>query len=231
MSNSKPKGPLPGAGDVSSRHMIFTMGGIGLACGILIVFTFQMTYPIIKKNKAEALERAVFEVMPGAEKKSAFTLSGGTLVPAPETEDDAVRYYACYDGDQKLIGVAIEAHGQGFQDVLRVLYGYSTESGNIVGLKVLESRETPGLGDKIEKDPDFRANFDALSVELNEEGNEIVNPIILVKHGQKTESWQIESITGATISSRAIATILRKSTEETIPVIVGNRDVLAGGAP
>jgi electron transport complex protein RnfG len=125
----------------------------------------------------------------------------------------------------------MEAEGQGFQDVLRILYGYSPLCNCVVGMKVLESKETPGLGDKIEKDADFRANFEALDATLNAESGTMANPIELVKPGKKTDAWQVEAITGATISSRAIANILRESTAVTVPVIANNLEVLREGTP
>lgn len=215
----------------SSSRMVFTMGGIGLIAGILIVLTFQMTFPIIKVNKAVALERSIFQVVPDAVTKTAFMLVNGTLRPLQEDEEASAVYYACYDNDGRLVGVAVEAQGQGFQDILRILYGYSPARNSIIGMTVLESKETPGLGDRIETDPAFRSNFDALTVTLNPGTDEIVNPIIMVKHGKKIESWQVEAITGATISSRAIATILRESTVTTIPVITRNLTVLEQGRP
>jgi electron transport complex protein RnfG len=210
--------------------MIFTMGGIGLACAVLIAATFQLTLPIITKNKAEALERAIFEVVPGAAEKATFVRDGQTLVPVVNDGVSGERYYVCYNEAGTLVGVAIEAAGPGFQDVLRIIYGYSPEAGSIVGLKVLESKETPGLGDKIEPDGRFRANFEALQVQINEATGEILNPIALAKRGEKTDPWQVEAITGATISSRAIANILRKSTAATAPVVFGNLDSLGRGA-
>jgi len=219
-------GPAADADSTTSARMILTMGGIGFFCGILIVLTFQLTLPVITKNKAEALERAIFEVVPDATGKKAFALVDGTLRPLAADDDAQIKYYACYNGGRELVGVAVEASGQGFQDVLRVLYGYSPARSCIVGLKVLESKETPGLGDKIETDPTFRSNFDSLTVELDASRFDIVHAIELVKPGKKTESWQVEAITGATISSRAIATILRKSTEVTVPVIAKNLAVL-----
>lgn len=212
----------------SSHRMILTMGAIGFVCGLLIVLTFQLTFPVIQKNKAEALERAIFEVVPGAVTKTVFTLGDGELV-AVDRESGA-KYYACYDDEHQLVGVAVEAEGQGFQDVLRVIYGYSPGSSAIVGLKVLDSRETPGLGDKIEKDARFRANFDSLDVTLDTGTQRVANPIALVKHGQKTEPWQVESITGATISSKAIANILKESTRVTVPVITNNLATLEEGS-
>ncbi|UCH85676.1 MAG: FMN-binding protein [Candidatus Latescibacterota bacterium] len=220
----------PTAGSVSSSRMVATMGAIGVACGILIVLTFQLTLPRITSNKIAALEKAIFEVVPGAEKKTTFKLDGDTLVPLEGEDEAAVKYYACYGGDNRLVGVAMEASGQGFADIIKVLYGYSPGKEAVVGIKVLESKETPGLGDKIEKDPNFIANFDSLDVRLNAGGTEMANPIVLVKPGQKTDMYQIESITGATISSRAITNILSASTAVTVPVITQNLQALENGA-
>ena len=225
MDEQRPQATPDAAPEPGSLRMVLTMGGIGLLCGVLIVGVFQLTFPIIKQNKAEALDRAILQVVPGADTKSVFKLDGERLVPSSIDDESPLKYYACYEGG-RLAGVAVEAAGQGFQDIIRVLYGYSPETRAVIGLKVLESKETPGLGTKIETDPDWRTNFDALSVEVAEDGRTIANPIVLVKPGEKTDPWQIEAISGATISSRAIATLLRKSTEVTVPVIMQNVDVL-----
>lgn len=230
MSNSSMQTSIPGftVESPSSLKMILTMAGIGLIAGILIVMTFQLTFPIIKVNKAAALERAVFDVVPGARSKAVFKLSGDQLLPLEGEDELAVKYYACYGDSGDLVGVAVEAAGQGFQDVLRVLYGYSPRCDCVVGLKVLESKETPGLGDKIESDARFKSNFDSLDVALDPGGG-MKHPVALVKHGEKTEPWQIEAITGATISSRAITTIIRESTAVSVPLIQKNLSVLEKG--
>jgi electron transport complex protein RnfG len=220
----------PATAPVSGFRMIATMGAIGVACGILIVLTFQLTLPRITSNKIAALEKAIFEVVPGAEKKVTFKLDGDKLIPSEGDDAAAVKYYACYSEDGRLVGVAIEASGQGFADIIKLLYGYSPGKEAVVGIKVLESKETPGLGDKIEKDPDFIANFDSLDCRLNTNGSDMINPIILVKPGQKTDMWQIEAITGATISSRAVTGILATSTAVAVPLITENLQALERGA-
>jgi len=209
-----------------SARMIVTMGGIGLICGILIVLTYQLTLPVINRNKAEALERAIFEVVPGAVEKAVFERSGDKLIPSSEASASVEKYYACYDAERQLVGVAVEASGQGFQDAIHILYGYSPDGQTIVGMKVLESRETPGLGDKIGTDANFRKNFDALLVQMASGGAGLEHPIELVKPGKKTNPWQIEAITGATISSRAVTSILQQSTAAQLPPIRHNLDVL-----
>ncbi len=212
----------------SGLKMILTMGSLGLVCGVLIVAAYQLTLPRIEVNKARALERAVFEVIPNATTKAVFAEKDGRLVPADEAPGSPL-YYAGYDDAHHLVGVAVEASGQGFADLLHLIYGYSPGSGAVVGMKVLESHETPGLGSKIDSDPSFRANFDSLAVRTDDAGTGIRNPVALAKHGEKTEPWQVEAITGATISSRAVTNILRASTERTVPIIMKNLDTLEGG--
>lgn len=216
---------------VSGTRMIFAMGSIGILAGILLVFTYVSTLPAIERNKAEALERAIFEVLPGAVQKMTFAETDGRLNLLADAADSAVSYYAGYDESGQLIGVAVEAAGQGFQDTLRVLYGYSPDCACIVGFTVLESKETPGLGDKIETDPVFTANFEALDVQLDPDQAGILNPIALVKRGRKTEAWQIEGITGATISARAVTRILHDSTAATILLLEDNLQELKDGSP
>jgi electron transport complex protein RnfG len=233
MSNETPHSPSPAAAAAvaqpSSMRMVFTMAGLGLFCGILIVLTFQLTLPTIKVNKARALEKAIFEVVPAATTKTTFKLAGYRLEPLPGEDETAIKYYAGYDEDGRLVGIALEAAGQGFQDIVSILYGYSPECKCVIGMKVLASKETPGLGTKIETDANFVANFEALSVELTPDGKRIANPITLVKPGKKSNAWEIEAITGATISSRAVANILEQSTAERVPVIERNLDALEGG--
>lgn len=217
----------PAVAGTSGTKMIVTMGALGLVCAVLIVAAFQFTLPAIERNKAAALERAIFDVIPNATSKAAFAEKDGVLVPAEEAPAGQV-YYAGYDGEHRLVGVAMEASGQGFADVVKVIYGYAPATGAVVGMKVLETHETPGLGTKIETDPAFRANFEALEVKVDGSGNGIANPIVLVKPGKKTQAWEIEAITGATISSRAVTDILHASTATSVPVIMKNMPALEG---
>ncbi len=120
--------------------------------------------------------------------------------------------------------IAIEAAGQGYADIIRILYGYDPNQQAVVGFHVLESKETPGLGDKIEKDPDFLANFKALDGSLNDDQTAVRNRVVPVKKGTKQSPWEVDGITGATISSRAIGDIIGTSTERWIPLIYQNRE-------
>ena len=224
-----PTAPAATDAAVSSTKLIATLSVLGLLCGILIVLAYRSTYAPIAANKARFLERAIFEVLPHTTRKITYAVTGDTLRPLADGEQAEAEVYAGYDAEHHLTGIAVPTEGQGFADVLSILYGYAPVCHCIVGMKVLESRETPGLGDKIETDPVFRANFAALSVELAQDKNAIRNPIILVKHGKKTNPWEIDAISGATISSRAVANMLTKSTATIIPVLEKNLSLLERG--
>jgi Na+-translocating ferredoxin:NAD+ oxidoreductase subunit G len=212
----------------NSWHMIRTLGGVGILCSLLIVLTFQWTLPAIERNKAEALERAIFHVLPGATERATFEISdaGGVTPFAGKPTGDRQLIYVGYDDQGQLVGVAIEAAGQGFQDIIRLLYGYSPERQQVVGMEVLESKETPGLGDKIIKDARFVANFSALDVSLDAAGKALQHTVVAVKNGKKTSPWEIDGITGATISSVAVAAIIDASASSTLPTVQRQLDSL-----
>lgn len=205
--------------------MYRAMVGIGLACGILIVLAFQWTKPIIAKKRAEALNKAIFHVLPAAKSSTAYRLEeDGSFAVLTGKAEGARVVYAGYAADGTLVGFAIQAQGMGYQDVISVLYAYSPGENAVTGFRVLESRETPGLGDKIDVDPGFLANFVRLTVELTADLTAVLHPIESVKHGEKSASWQIDAITGATVSSVAVAKILRESTGFWAPRLQARRD-------
>ena len=182
--------PEPVAG-----KMVLVLSLAGLLSGVAIVGVYVMTLPRIERNRAEALRRAVFQVVPGATQMQQLVYRDGSLQP----EDGGPAIYAAYDEQAKFCGYAIPSQGAGFQDTIRLIYGYQPLDQRIVGMAILESKETPGLGDKIFKDLPFQENFKQLAVEPE---------IVTVKNGTKTAPHEIDAITGATISSKAIAKIL-----------------------
>lgn len=211
------------AAPANSWKMLQAMVGIGILCALLIVLTFEGTLPRIEKNKAEALEKAIFKVVPGITKKKTFLISSDNEISEVKGEEGTGQLiYAGYNDNNELVGLAIEAAGMGYADVIRILYGYDPENQVVFGFNVMESKETPGLGDKIEKDPNFTANFEGLDVSLDEQMQSLNNDVVTVKQGEKENPWEIDGITGATISSRAIGDIIRSSTDRWLPVIYSN---------
>ncbi len=197
--------------------MLRAMVGIGILCGFLIVVAYEGTLPRVQRLKAEALQAAIFKVIPGITQTETFMWDGESFTPAEESANTLV--YAGYNDAGALIGLAIAASGQGYADIISILYGYSPEKQQVIGFYVLESKETPGLGDKIEKDESFLDNFTAMDVSLTASGTQLVNSIVPVKSGTKNNAWEVDGITGATISSRAIGNILNESTSIWVPRI------------
>jgi len=155
-----------------------------------------------------------------------FRIDGESLLPAADNKAPGIPVYAGYDAEGNLKGVALQAAAQGYQDVVRILYGYEPACQCIRGIEVLKMAETPGIGDKIITDADFQKNFDALDASLNAGGDALANPIVMVKAGSKTQPWQIDAISGATITSKAVAKMLDQSAQSVLPVLQANLELL-----
>jgi electron transport complex protein RnfG len=202
--------------------MYRTLVGIGLICALVIVSVFEVTFPIIKVNKQRALEKAIYQVLADTKSFAAYTLAGNNnlqKVSNNETSD----IYACFDANQSLIGFAIPAQGMGYQDTIDLLYGYSIRAQSIQGLVVLQSRETPGLGGKIESSA-FLQNFNGIELDLTSTDTKGQQLLELIKNTPKTHPRQIDAITGATISSRAVVTILNRSLAFWLPIIAQQKE-------
>jgi len=126
-----------------------------------------------------------------------------------------------FDASGAPAGYAVTGAEPGFQDVIQLIFGYDVDSGRLLGMKVLESKETPGLGDKIIKDMNFVNGFQGVSA-----------PIVGVKQGAGTGSEnEVDMITGATISSRAVIGIINHRLEALGPALTEHEPGPAPQAP
>jgi electron transport complex protein RnfG len=103
--------------------------------------------------------------------------------------------------EKNVVGYCIKATGEGYGGYIRMMIGINPD-GVIKGVRILEHQETPGLGAKInevrpgEKDAWFLRQFvgkSARTVEVRK---------------------NIDSITGATISSRGVTDAVNKTVTE-----------------
>ncbi|MBN2102548.1 RnfABCDGE type electron transport complex subunit G [bacterium] len=114
-------------------------------------------------------------------------------------------YYTGYaDKDtSQLSGYAFSAYGLGYSSTIWILVGIDT-AGFITGINILDQKETPGLGARCteiksgEKNPWWVEQF----------RNKNAKTISVVKDG-----GTIESITGATITSRAITNAISEKSK------------------
>ena len=217
LAHQSPKIDAHAAPPQDTRKMVAVLSGVAALSGLLIVGIFQFTLPYIDANREAMIERAIFSVVPGGTAKRVYGYTDNGVQPDPVGATFGERFYAVYDAAGALQGVALEASGQGYQDVIRILYGYDPARQVVTGLTVLESKETPGLGDKIGKDPAFLANFNELDATVDEGSGLPAHAIVAVKHGKKVNAWEIDGISGATISSVAIGKMLDQGLRRDLP--------------
>lgn len=200
-----------------SGRMIAVLSGIAMLSGFLVVLTAQLTAPIIEENQRRAIEQAILQIIPGTAYHKEYLIHDGALHPAEKGQPGRT-IYAGYDQQGKLLGIAAKAGAQGYADMVHLLYGYDPDCECIRGFKVLKMAETPGLGDKIITDPNFQANF-PVEAQLDSQGVALLNPIVTVKQGTRKHPWEIDAISGATITSKAVGQALNNSAQELLPVL------------
>lgn len=218
--------PMP-----TSGAMIGTLGAVATISGVLLALVYQGTYDIIRRNKEQLVRQAVFTVIPGAREQVPFEITDtGALNRLTDQSTAEPQLFAGWSEDGQMLGVAVKASGQGYGGPIRVLYGYDPEEERITGLTVLESQETPGLGDRIGEEP-FLDQFTDLQTPLDADEDALKHPITFVKSGEKTEPWQVEGISGATISSKAVIRAIRKNSREMLPFVHDHLDELKEAGP
>jgi Na+-translocating ferredoxin:NAD+ oxidoreductase subunit G len=150
---------------------------LGLFCVIsagLLAYVFLLTVPRIEANAKATFESSLREVLPGAVTFKAVT--------EPEAKSRIYEGYA----EEKLIGLAVKLAPRGYAGEIDMLVGVDPDL-RVKGMKILNQRETPGLGANILK-PKFIEQFI---------GKGMKNPLEPKK--------DIDAITGATISTRAVS--------------------------
>jgi electron transport complex protein RnfG len=207
----------------SGFRMIRMLTVVSLLCGILIVVTDVNTRGRIRHNQEIILRESVAQLLPGIQKQIIYGIEpSGDLKILSGVQGEGPRLFAGYDGGGRFLGVVIEAADRGYADVISAMYAYDPDQKTVTGFKVVDMRETPGLGSRIGTDPEFAGNFRAL--DAHEE-----HPITTVKHGTKKNAWEIDAISGATVSSRAVGRMLQKSVQSAAPVVARNLDRIKRG--
>ena len=197
--------------EVSSWKLLATLAIAGAAAGLLVVSVYKATLPTIEKYQAAKVSGAVREVLKSASRWDTLYLQKGALTRSPTPGDNPTelpKAYLGFDADGKRLGAAVTAQEPGFQEEVLLMIGFDPSSGTLIGFKVLEEKETPGLGDKIERDTSFGAQFAGR-----------ITPLKGVKARSVADVHQVQTITGATISSRAVIRIINHAVEQWRPLL------------
>ena len=218
VSQAIPGGPTQ---SVPAWRLIATLAVAGSLAGAVIVSVFGWAEPRILANQAAATELAITQVLSEGQQFQTLFLYDDQLVHTLPAGVDSVPLEKVYEGfgaEGQRVGYAIVGAEPGFADVIRLIFGYDSGSGQVLGMLVMENKETPGLGDKIVKDEAFVNAFRGRAT-----------PLQGVKPGAgEGAANEIDMITGATISSRAVIGIINRRIERLQPLIAAYEE--RGGA-
>ncbi len=167
-------------------RFVIVLGAVCVIAAVILSGIYNITSPLIAKQKEKQTKEALENVVPEAERYVKKSFSKGD-------------YYECYKG-RKLAGYALFSVANGYSGDIKMLVGID-KTGDITGLEVLSQAETPGLGARCvevkrgQESPWFLKQFagkDAAALELKD----------------------IQAITGATITSKAILNGVKDSVAE-----------------
>lgn len=169
---------------------------------------YSVTLPKKVAMQKRIVEDALKVVMPDAD---SFDLKGCSV-------DGENFEYRIAMKDEQVIGYVASGHATGYSSVLEVMVGVDKDF-VIQGVKVLYQKETPGLGDKVEEILSKKTWSTIIAGTSPDEPG--LRPWFQVQFGGKKfpvevdkDGGQIEAITGATISSRAVCTAVNEAVEK-----------------
>lgn len=164
-------------------HFGVILGIICCIATLVLAVTYQVTKPKIEEQLRLEEREALESILPDADTFNEKALNGFEYFEATKSGE--------------LKGYCVRVTGNGYGGFVRMVVGVRLD-GTIEGIEVLEHQETPGLGAQIdqvkpgEKDPWFLRQFKGKNVST-----------IYVKKN-------IDAITGATISSKAVTDTVRE---------------------
>ncbi len=165
--------------------MFLNLVVVGALSGGILAAVFHKADPMIQANKEKELKEAIFVVLPEAKDYKILEKKVG---------QETLVVYEGVDAAGAPVGIAFKADGGGFQGNIGVMVGLGLDYLKLKGIQILDQVETPGLGNRI-ANPEFQDQF---------KGIEITPKVEYIKNRKPEKPNQIQSITGATISSDAV---------------------------
>jgi electron transport complex protein RnfG len=172
------------AKEESALKVIIVLVLIAFFSAFLLAYVNQVTSGPIAENKKAETKKAIGIVL-GDLKDYTFP----EIPEETEIENSPVKYFLARAADSTIIGYAIVVKGpNGFTNDFDMMVGLDAD-GKIIDTYVLDHKETPGLGDGMQKEP-FKKQF--RSKTLND-----------TKWSVTKDGGDIDALTAATITSRA----------------------------
>ncbi len=180
-----------------SSRMVAVLTAVGLLSGGFLAAVGLLTKDRIALNKKREIERAIVSVVPGS-------VASETLY-----EEKEFTVYGAQSEAGALQGFAIYTSGVGFQDKIILMIGVDASLSRLNALVILDQKETPGLGAKI---------VDRTSFLVYWENKDFSQPFSLRKPPARSPesltASEVNTITGATISSEAVLHIVNAAREK-----------------
>jgi electron transport complex protein RnfG len=180
------------------------LGLFAIVATTLVALTETSTREQIKENEREALLGGINALIPHEQYDNEI-LQDTILLEATEvlgTEEPTTVYRARKQGDDVAVVLTAIAPN-GYSGKIKMLVGIYAD-GTLAGVRVINHKETPGLGDKIdEKKADWILQFKGLS---------LTKPAS-AKWKVKKDGGEFDQFTGATITPRAVVGAVKRSLE------------------
>lgn len=195
-----------------STRMVSVLTAVGLISGGFLAGVGLLTKERIELNKKMEIERAIVSVVPGSAASEVLYQEKDFTVYGGKNDSGDIQGYGVYTS------------GVGFQDRIVIMIGVDPTLSRLNSLVVLDQKETPGLGAKITDRASFLAYW---------EDKDFSQPLILRKPPARSpeslSSSEVNTITGATISSEAVLNIVNAAREKLRALKEGG--ALAPGGP
>ncbi len=184
--------------------LIVVLTATAVIIGGVLAVVYRLAEPKIEANRLLEEKRAIFAVLPEAKDYEVIekTVAGDKGM-------EKVRIFKGFNEDGGVVGYAFIARGPGFQGIIKMMVGLHPDYLRLHGMQVLDQVETPGLGNKIVED-EFLDQF---------RGLEILPQIEYLKNKKPEKPNQIRAITGATISSKAVARIINSEAKRVVSIL------------
>lgn len=180
--------------------------GLLLACCALVAITalsvvYQLSRERISAARQQWLLQGLSAVLP-APPYDADPLSTQRLITAPELgSTNALPLYTVYRNGEPLAAVLSVMAPDGYNGNIHVLLGIRPD-GQIIGARVTEHAETPGLGDDIEI---TRSNW------ITQFTDQSLQHLDSRRWAVKRRGGHFDALTGATITPQAIVTAIHRA--------------------
>lgn len=176
----------------SLLRLVVVLTAIALVAGLALTSVYALTKDPIETAQAAKKQEALNKVLPGFK---------GEIkdITTKDADGEDILVHLAVNPDGSLFGAGVETYTKkAFAGRFDLMVGFDN-TGTILNTEVIKAGETPGLGDKINKDKsDFALQF----------SNRNPKDFKLVV---KKDGGDVDAITAATISSRAYCDAVQRA--------------------